>query len=86
MGLWQYETIAGITAVGQFNPEKQFNVADQVAMKKCRLDALMIVFSLKSDIFQMLAGTGSSFSHNLKNHTVINYGWEDAVLPIKVLL
>jgi len=28
MGLWQYATIAGITAVGQFNPEKWFSVAD----------------------------------------------------------
>ena len=86
MGLWQYATIVGITAVGQFNPEKWFNVADQGAMKKCRLDALMIVFSLRNDIFQVLAGTDSSLAHNRKNGTVINFGWEDSVLPIKVLL
>tara|TARA_B100001996_G_C18563963_1_gene555718 strand:- start:266 stop:418 length:153 start_codon:yes stop_codon:yes gene_type:complete len=50
------------------------------------LDALTIVFSLKNGIFQMLAGTGSYLAHNRKNSTVINFGWEDAVLPIKVLL
>ena len=55
-------------------------------MKKCRLDALMIVFSLKNDTFQMLAGTDSSLTNNRKNSTVINFGWEDPVLPIKVLL
>ena len=55
-------------------------------MKKCRLDVLMIVFSLRNDTFQMLAGTDSSLAHNRKNSTVINFGWEDPVLPIKVLL
>mgnify|MGYP006131305819 CR=1 FL=1 len=55
-------------------------------MKKCRLDALMIVFSLRNDIFQVLAGTDSSLAHNRKNGTVINFGCEDSVLPIKVLL
>ena len=55
-------------------------------MKKCRLDALMIVFSLRNDIFQMLAGTDCSLAHNRKNSTVINFGWDDPVLPIKVLL
>ncbi|MBN40227.1 MAG: hypothetical protein CL457_06130 [Acidimicrobiaceae bacterium] len=86
IGLWQYAKIVGITAVGQFNPEKWFNVADWGVMKKCHLDALMIVFSLRNDTFQMLAGTDSSLAHNRKNTTVINFGWEDAVLPIKVLL
>tara|TARA_Y100001970_G_scaffold166894_1_gene204334 strand:+ start:293 stop:400 length:108 start_codon:yes stop_codon:yes gene_type:complete len=28
MGLWQCATIADITAAGQFNPKKWFNVAD----------------------------------------------------------
>ncbi len=53
---------------------------------KCRLDALTIVFSLKNDTFQMLAGTDSCLTHNRKSNTVLNFGWEDADLPIKVLL
>tara|TARA_B100001029_G_scaffold147149_1_gene127950 strand:+ start:728 stop:895 length:168 start_codon:yes stop_codon:yes gene_type:complete len=55
-------------------------------MKKCRLDALMIVFSLKNDTFRMLAGTDSSLTNNRKIGLLSIFGWEDAVLPIKVLL
>jgi len=58
MGLWQYATIVGITAVERFNPEKWYNVADWEATRKCHLVALTIVFSSKNGTFPMPAGTG----------------------------
>ena len=60
MGLWQYATIVGITAVERFNPEKWYSVADWEATRKCHLVALTIVFSSRNGIFPTPAGTGSS--------------------------
>ena len=55
-------------------------------MKKRLLGVQTIVFFSKNDISPVLAGTDSPLVRNRKNSTVINFGWEDTVLPIKVLL